>query len=98
MPKRNRISAEEVQEIEKARKKNKDKTVEKWLEVLMMHAEGKKRLEIAQKTGYGEQYVTELAGEYCRKGLGFVMLSVLLLMRPSKVLLAEIGFYNTFSW
>ena len=69
MPKRNRISPEEVKEIEKARKANKDKTVEKWLEVLMMHAEGKKRWEIAEKTGYREQYVTELVGEYRRKGL-----------------------------
>ena len=69
MPKRNQISAEEIQKIEKARKENKDKTVEKWLEVLLLHAEGKKRSEIAKKTGFGEQYVTELVGEYCRKGL-----------------------------
>jgi len=69
MPKRNHISAEEVGEIEKARRKNKDKTVDRWLEILLMHAEGKKRSEMAKKTGYSEQYVTELVGEYRREGL-----------------------------
>lgn len=69
MPKRTHISAEEVAEIEKARKQNKDKTVDRWLEVLLLHAEGRKRSEIAKKTGFGKQYVTELVGEYRRKGL-----------------------------
>jgi transposase len=69
MPKRIHISAEEIKEIEKARKQNKDKTVDKWLEVLLLHAAGEKRKEIAKKTGFGEQYVTELVGEYLRKGL-----------------------------
>lgn len=69
MPKKTHISAEEVKEIEKARKQNKDKTVDKWLEVLLLKAAGKKRSEIAEKTGFGEQYVTELVGEYRRNGL-----------------------------
>ena len=70
MGKRHEISAEEVVEIEKVRKRNKDKTIEKWLEVLLLHAEGKKRQEIAERTGFTKQYITELVGEYSREGLG----------------------------
>lgn len=69
MPKRHKISEEAVREIEKARKENKDKTVDRWLEVLILHASGKTRTEISEKTGYKNQYITELVGEYCRVGL-----------------------------
>jgi len=69
MPKRNEISQEEVNEIEKARRKNKDKTIDRWLEVLQLHAAGKNRAEISEKTGYKKQYITELVGEYRREGL-----------------------------
>jgi len=69
MPKRTIISVSEAKEIEKARKLNNDKVVEKWLEVLLMHASGKKRSEISTKTGYKPQYITELVGEYRRVGL-----------------------------
>ncbi len=69
MPKRHHISDEAVKEIEKARKKNKDKTVDKWLEVLLLHASGKTRSEISEKTGYKQQYITELVGEYIKTGL-----------------------------
>ena len=69
MPKRHQISTEEVSAIEKMRKENKDKTVDKWLEVLVLHAEGKSRYEIAQRTGFGKQYITELVSEYRSKGL-----------------------------
>ena len=69
MPKRHTISPEEVAEIETARQKNKDKTVDKWLEALLLQAEGKSRAEIASKTGFTKQYITELVGEYCKVGL-----------------------------
>ena len=69
MPRRHKISAEEVIEIEKMKKRNNDKTIDKWLEVLLMHAAGKKRAEIEAKTGYTKPYVTELVGEYCHTGL-----------------------------
>jgi transposase len=69
MPKRHHISEEEVIEIEKSRKENKDKTVDKWLEVLLLHARGKTRTEISEKTGFKNQYITELVGEYRRTGL-----------------------------
>jgi len=69
MPKRNQITEWEVKEIEKERQRNKDKTIDKWLEVLLMHAAGRSRDEISKKTGFGKQYVTELVGEYRKKGL-----------------------------
>lgn len=69
MPKRNHISQKEVAEIEIVRKKNRDKNIDKRLEVLLLHAAGKKRSEIADKTGFGKQYVTELVGKYCKNGL-----------------------------
>jgi len=69
MTKRHYISEEEVVKIEQARKKNKDKTIDKWLEVLLLHAAGKSRDEISEKTSFKKQYITELVGEYCRKGL-----------------------------
>ena len=69
MSKRHYISEEEVEKIEIARKENKDKTIDKWLEVLLMHAAGKSRREISEKTGFYKQYITELVGEYKREGL-----------------------------
>jgi putative transposase len=69
MVKRHYISDEEVIEIEKKRKNNKDKMVDKWLEVLLLHAAGKSRAEIASKTDFSKQYITDLVGEYRRVGL-----------------------------
>lgn len=69
MPRRHYISEEEVAEIEKIRKANNDKTIDKWLEVLLLHAAGRSREEIAAKTAFKKQYITELVGEYHREGL-----------------------------
>ena len=71
MPKRQQISAEEVVEIQKKYRKNKDKHIDKRLEVLLLHAEGKKRVEISSKTGYSEQRITELVREYRHEGLEY---------------------------
>lgn len=69
MPKRNYISPEEVAELEKARRKNKDKNIDKRLNALLLHAQGKSRAEISAQTGYGKQYITELVGKYIKNGL-----------------------------
>ena len=68
---RHEISAKEVEEIRKVYKKNKDKNIDNRLEVLLLHAEGKKRAEISDKTGYSKQRITELVGQYRRKGLEY---------------------------
>lgn len=69
MPKRNHISLEEVKEIEKAKRKNKDKNIDKRLEALLLHAQGKSRAEVSALTGYEKQYITELVGNYRKNGL-----------------------------
>ena len=73
MAKRYHISEEQVEEIERIRKKNKDKNIEKRLKALLMHAEGKKRAEIAEKTGYVKSYISELVSKYCNKGISAIV-------------------------
>jgi transposase len=69
MVKRHYISKEEVSKIEAVRRKNQDKMIDRWLEVLLLHAAGKSRAEISAKTDFKKQYITELVGEYRREGL-----------------------------
>jgi len=69
MGKRMNISAEQVAEIEAARSKNKNKSVEKRLRALLLYAGGAKRREIAEKCGYAEAYISELVGRYRDGGL-----------------------------
>ena len=59
-----RISEEEYQKIQDARKANKNKRVEKLLVVLVLRYEGKSNSEIAEKTGYNARYVTQLLRKY----------------------------------
>ena len=63
------ISKEQASEIEIARKKNKEKNVEKRLKALLLHAEGKKREEVAQQTGFAKTYISELVSRYCNQGI-----------------------------
>ena len=70
MGKRINISAEQMTEMEVARAKNKNKSVEKRLRALLLYAEGAKRREIAEKCEYAEAYVSELVGKYRDGGLG----------------------------
>jgi len=69
MPRRNVITTEQIAEIESARKKNKNKTVDKKLQVLLMHAAGHKRAETEKSTEYSKQRITELVSMYCNFGL-----------------------------
>ena len=70
---RYQISKEQMAEIEKARTKNKDKNVEKRLKALLLHAEGKRRGEIAEQTGFAKTYISELVSKYCKKGIETVV-------------------------
>ena len=58
------FTLEETQEIKAARKKNRDKNVEKRLAALEMRAEGKQNKEIREKTGFHTQYITVLVSRY----------------------------------
>lgn len=60
---------EEFEKIQAARKANKNKRVEKLLEVLTLRYEGKSNREITEKTGYNERYVTTLLAKYRKLGL-----------------------------
>ena len=58
--KRYTFTLEETQEIKAARKKNRDKNVEKRLAAFEMRAEGKQNKEIREKTGFHTQYINKL--------------------------------------
>lgn len=73
MPKRYYISEEQVVEIEMSRKQNKNKNIDKRLKALLLHAEGKKRIEIAEKTGYAKSYISELVYKYCTYGISKII-------------------------
>ena len=73
MPRRNKISEIEAKEIEEARKKNKNKNVDRRLKVLIMHAEGMKRKEISAATDYSENYISQLVVKYCQNGLSEII-------------------------
>ena len=64
-----KISAEERERIIIARKKNKNKRIEKLLEVLELRSEGKSNKEISEQTGYNERYITTLMQKYQKQGL-----------------------------
>ena len=72
MPKRYHINAEQVIEIESARRKNKDKTIETRLKILLLHSEGKSRSEIAEKTEYAKSSISEVVSRYCNKGISAI--------------------------
>ena len=70
--KRYTFTLEETQEIKAARKKNRDKNVEKRLAALEMRAEGKQNKEISEKTGFHTQYITVLVSRYKANGLASI--------------------------
>ncbi len=73
MPKFYRFSEEQIAELEDARKKNKNKNVDKRLEALLMRAQNIKRKEVSEKTGFCEQYITDLTALYHADGLGAIV-------------------------
>lgn len=63
------ISNSEIERIKTEARKNKNKRVDRKLQVLILRYEGKSNSEISEKTGYNERYVTTLIGQYQRQGL-----------------------------
>lgn len=70
MNQRREIKAEQVAEIITAQGKNKDKNVDRRLQAVLMYAQGAKREEIMQRTGYSQNHIYDLAKNYCEQGLG----------------------------
>ena len=59
-------------EIETARKKNRNKNIERRLYVLVMRAEGKSLEEISEKTGYHISTASKLIARYMRDGISAI--------------------------
>ena len=64
---KNTFTEEEIAEIQEARRKNRDKNVDRRLKALELKAEGRTGQEIAEMTGYNPGYISKLAAKY-RKG------------------------------
>ena len=60
MTKKYEISEEGLNEFREARKTNRDKSVERRLHALILHAEGNTGKKISEVTGYNEKYLYEL--------------------------------------
>ena len=66
------ISQSQLVEIETARKKNRNKNIERRLYVLVMRAEGKSLEEISEKTGYHISTASKLMARYMRDGISAI--------------------------
>ena len=67
-----KITEEQRKELEKARKKNKDKNVENRLKALIMRFEGKRYEEIGKQCEYHPSYVSQLVSKYWNQGLSSI--------------------------
>ena len=66
------ISQSQLVEIETARKRNRNKNIERRLYVLVMRAEGKSLEEISEKTGYHISTASKLIARYMRDGISAI--------------------------
>jgi len=67
--KRQQFSEAQMEEIKAARKANQNKKIEKRLQVLEMHGEGKKQREIKEATGFSMSYINSVLKKYREEGL-----------------------------
>lgn len=63
------ITAEEYAAVKETAKRNKNKRVDKRLQVILLRYEGKKDIEIAEKLGYSRKRVSVLCSEFKKLGL-----------------------------
>ena len=73
MPKTYRFSNEQIAELESAKKKNKNKNIDKRLEALLLRAKGVKRAEVSAKTGFCKQYITDITSNYQQNGISVIV-------------------------
>jgi len=67
------LTEKQRKELERARRINKDKNVERRLKALLMRAEGRSCNEVAKATDYHPTYVSNLVSIYCRLGLAAIV-------------------------
>lgn len=72
MAKSYKFDEKDVAEIKAARKKNRNKNVEKRLKALELRAQGMSRGEVAVQTGYRPSYISELVAKYRDKGISAI--------------------------
>ena len=63
------FSTEQQEEIETARKENRDKQIENRLRVLSLRCEGKSLSEISRMTGFHKSHICNLVRKYFEEGL-----------------------------
>lgn len=63
----------EIEELETARKNNKNKNVEKRLLALLMHGKGEEHKKIAARTGYAASYISALVTKYINIGIDSIV-------------------------
>ncbi len=63
------IRRQEIKDIEAARKKNRNKNVDRRLRVLILHAKGKGRAEIAKETEYSVTHISKIVAKYVDYGI-----------------------------
>jgi transposase len=73
MPKTYTISDDQVEEIKAARKKGKNKQVDKRLHAIQLRGEGAKNEAIAKKLDTSAKVVSHWVSAYCTKGLEALM-------------------------
>ena len=69
MAKKYEISEEGLNELREARRTNRDKSVERRLHALILHAEGNKGKKVSELTGYNEKYLYKLYRKYLSGGI-----------------------------
>ena len=69
MAKKFEISEEGLNELREARKRNRNKNVERRLHALILHAEGNTGKKVSELTGYNEKYLYELYRKYLTGGI-----------------------------
>jgi transposase len=73
MPKSYQFSETQIAELEVAKKKNKNKNVDKRLDVLLLRAKKVGRNAVCEKTGFCKQHITGLTVLYHKKGLDAII-------------------------
>jgi transposase len=64
------LDEEQIAEIEAARKKNRNKQVEKRLAVLILRGQGMRNKAVAEKVGVHEKLASRWMSDYVHKGIG----------------------------
>ena len=97
MSTRYKFSAEEIAEIQEARRKNTDKRVERRLKAIEMRALGQSLEDVGHACEYHPSYITTLVAKYRDGGLTAIVSVILLtryLPRLYTVLLRVLGSLN----